>query len=61
MGARPLTVRWVDKDDYDVAKSRLTVRSCEQELIGDGVLRGNPSSVNAADASGHPAMLRTLL
>eukprot|EP00975_Prorocentrum_lima_P043950 9216716-Prorocentrum_lima.AAC.1 len=51
-GVRPLTVRWVDKDDYDVAKSRLTVRGYEQTLTGDEAFYA---------ATPHPAMMRTLL
>ena len=29
-GVKPLSVRWVDVDHYDVAKSRLTARGFEQ-------------------------------
>ena len=33
-GVKPLSVRWVDKDDYSTAKARLTARGQEQELTG---------------------------
>ena len=33
-GIRPLSIRWVDKDDYHTAKSRLTAGGYEQELTG---------------------------
>ena len=33
-GIRPLSIRWVDKDDYHTAKSRLTARGYAQELTG---------------------------
>ena len=31
-GVKPLSIRWVDKDDYHTAKARLTARAYEQEL-----------------------------
>jgi hypothetical protein len=34
-GVRPLSIRWVEKDDYQTAKARLTVRGFEQALSGD--------------------------
>ena len=34
-GVKPMSVRWVDVDDYQVAKSRLTDRGYEQALTGD--------------------------
>ena len=34
-GVRPLTCRWVDRDDGTKAKSRLTARGYEQRLTGD--------------------------
>ena len=34
-GVRPMTVRWVDRDDGSTAKSRLTARGYEQRLRGD--------------------------
>ena len=33
-GVKPLSIRWVDKDDYHTAKARLTARGCEHELTG---------------------------
>ena len=33
-GIRPLSIRWVDRDDYHTVKSRLTARGYEQELTG---------------------------
>ena len=33
-GIKPLSVRWVDKDDDSTAKARLTARGYEQELTG---------------------------
>jgi len=35
LGERVMTHRWVDQDNYDVAKSRFTCRGFEQVLYGD--------------------------
>ena len=51
-GIRPLSIRWVDKDDYHTAKSRLTARGYEQELTGQE---------NFYSATPQPATLRVLL
>jgi hypothetical protein len=34
-GVNPLSVHWVDTDNYEKAKSRLTARGYEQKLQGD--------------------------
>ena len=47
-----LAIRWVDKDDYHTAKSRLTARGYEQELTGQE---------NFYSATPQPATLRVLL
>ena len=51
-GVKPLSIRWVDKDDYHTAKSRLTARGYEQELTGQE---------NFSSATPQPATLRVLL
>ena len=33
-GVKPLSIRWVDKDDYHTAKARLTAKEYEQERTG---------------------------
>ena len=51
-GVKPLSIRWVDKDDYHTAKARLTARGYEQELTGQE---------NFYSATPQPATLRLLL
>ena len=51
-GLKPLSVRWVDKDDYHTAKAKLTARGYEQELTGQE---------NFYSATPQPAALRLLL
>ena len=49
---KPLSVRWVDKDDCRTAKARLTARGYEQELT---------RQENFHSATPQPATLRVLL
>ena len=51
-GVKPLSVRWVDSDNYEVAKSRLTARGYEQQLTG---------AEHFYSATPNPASLRVLL
>ena len=51
-GIGPLSIRWVDKDDYHTAKSRLTARGYEQELT---------RQENFYSVTPQPATLRVLL
>ena len=51
-GVRPMTTRWVDKDDFVRARSRLTARGYEQEQTG---------TEDHYSATPSPASLRLLL
>ena len=42
---QPLSIRWVDKDDYHTAKARLTARGYEQELTGQENLTPQPATL----------------
>ena len=51
-GVKPLSIRWVDKDDYRTAKARLTAKEYEQERTGQE---------NFYSVTPQPATLRLLL
>ena len=51
-GVKPLSIRWVDEDDYHTAKARLTARGNEQESTGH---------VNFHSAAPQAGTLRLLL
>ena len=51
-GVKPLSIRWVDKNDHHTAKATLTARGYEQELTGQEIFYS---------ATPQPATLRLLL